>query len=375
MRKRLKGNQAFEVANILVDYARKEYPRDIAIIAVYGSQIRGTARPNSDIDMFYIPAAERGYKASFQFILNGVGYDFWPISWERAANMAGFNEAKTALIADSKVIYARTRKDLKRFKDLRAGIGAMRKPVYGPFMLMKAQREFRNSCSYMFNLGLPEVKRDLNAVRMESNKLVCSLTECWAKLNGRYLSCGWPQSRAEVLALKRKPMRAGKLLERAWGARNAGEICRACHELVRRTRTLIVGLQREYGRRQPYGAVAKGFYEELKSTLNKLLAACDARDPRTALGAAMAIQGDFAMLLVQAEGKGELMDLNTKPEIEGVYRRLKLPDLLKAYDPKNLKPLRAAAVKLDRIFKRHLEARGVKLREFDSLEQLREHLA
>ena len=124
-----------EVARILVDRVKRQYADDIAIVAYYGSYAHGTARHNSDLDIFFIPATPQGAAASFQFILDGIGYDFWPISWERAERIASFEEAIVSVIADSKLLYSRSDADLDRFDKLKNQICSLRQPSNRATML------------------------------------------------------------------------------------------------------------------------------------------------------------------------------------------------------------------------------------------------
>jgi hypothetical protein len=54
------------------------------------------------------------------FILNGIGYDFWALSWERLEMIARHNEgSRYSIITDGKVIYSNTEDDLIRFNKLK----------------------------------------------------------------------------------------------------------------------------------------------------------------------------------------------------------------------------------------------------------------
>ena len=35
----------------------------------------------SDLDFYFIPSTPRGYEMSYQFIVDDIGYDLWPVSW------------------------------------------------------------------------------------------------------------------------------------------------------------------------------------------------------------------------------------------------------------------------------------------------------
>ena len=54
-----------------------------------------------------------------EFILDGIGYDLWPLLWERLETFASY-KGMVSLIADAKVIYYNNDADLNKFADLQA---------------------------------------------------------------------------------------------------------------------------------------------------------------------------------------------------------------------------------------------------------------
>ena len=81
----------------------------IGLLALYGSYLNGTAGERSDIDVYYIPAddgaRETARDFSRTFILDGVGYDIYPRSWENLASIASMENFMTPCLADVQVLY------------------------------------------------------------------------------------------------------------------------------------------------------------------------------------------------------------------------------------------------------------------------------
>ena len=67
---------------------KSEYADDISLALLYGSFVNGTANSRSDIDCYFIPRTERGYRLAGTFMIAGVGYDIFPMDWERVRNIA-----------------------------------------------------------------------------------------------------------------------------------------------------------------------------------------------------------------------------------------------------------------------------------------------
>ena len=73
----------------------KEYKDDVSLLLTYGSYENGTDNLLSDVDFYFIPKTENAYKLSKTFIVEGVGFDLFPMSWERVEGISEFNEVLT----------------------------------------------------------------------------------------------------------------------------------------------------------------------------------------------------------------------------------------------------------------------------------------
>ena len=109
-----------KVVKWITDKVKAEYADDVSLVLLYGSYLNGTAHNKSDVDCYFIPKTERGYKLATGFILEGVGYDLFPMSWERVAGIADLQECLLPLVGDVKVIYSANPCDLKRFEDIQS---------------------------------------------------------------------------------------------------------------------------------------------------------------------------------------------------------------------------------------------------------------
>lgn len=67
---------------------KTEYADDISLVCIYGSYLNGTANSKSDVDCYFVPKTTRGYEMAVTFILDGVGYDIFPMTWERLGAIA-----------------------------------------------------------------------------------------------------------------------------------------------------------------------------------------------------------------------------------------------------------------------------------------------
>ncbi len=104
---------------LVLDYVNKNYSEDIDIITLYGSFLKGDYHKDSDIDLFFVPANKNGYSASFTVIIAGIGYDFFPISWERLDKISRFEDSLTSLITSGEVLYCKDELVLNKYLSLK----------------------------------------------------------------------------------------------------------------------------------------------------------------------------------------------------------------------------------------------------------------
>ena len=227
----------FKVADTLVNNIRAKYAQDIAIVVCYGSYVNGTAHEKSDLDFFFIPDTEDAISASCQFILDGIGFDFWPICWARAEGIAEFEEPLVSLIADGRILYARSDSDRARFNALKNRIADLCKPVNRNLMIGKARTKFRQAFQHLHNLRRPN--HTLATSRLTAYHLVTTVLHSLALLNQTYFTTGWGQNMAQVHALKLKPGGLTDVLNQIITQRDASDISRACEILVQNSQDLF----------------------------------------------------------------------------------------------------------------------------------------
>ena len=174
-------NDIFKVADILIEHIKHRYPQDIALVVCCGSYIHGTAQEKSDLDFFFIPETEDAINASFQFILNEIGFDFWPVQWSRAERMAEFDDPLVSLIADGRIRYARSDADRERFNELKARISNHCKPKNNPVMFNKARVRFQQTFQHLYTLQNSD--HTLTTARLTAYRLVTTVLHSLALLN------------------------------------------------------------------------------------------------------------------------------------------------------------------------------------------------
>lgn len=283
----------FQIAGAWLERVKAHYADDVAIVAYYGSYARGSQKPHSDLDLFFIPAGPRGYEAASCALVEGLTFDFWPLSWERAERMAAFEEPMAGILTESKLLYARTAEDEKRFLGLRRTVEEWLSPAHRLDMLDKGLRELERCYISQSRLERPEVRRDLAAARTAASALVTGLLHSLSLAGQAVFTRGWGQNHEEVLRLPLQPAGLGEALDRLVTEPSAENIRRICGRLLEDTRVLLLAERSAYGAAKPAASCFGGLYEELKGNLDKAAAACREGDMQTVFFAVMHVREEL----------------------------------------------------------------------------------
>ena len=364
----------FEIANVVVDDVKRRFAADIAVVAYYGSYARGTADEWSDLDFFFIPSTEKGADASLQFVVDGIGFDFWPISWERAWRIASFDEPIVSVIAEAVVLWARSDPDQERFDALKGRIRELQQPSNRALMVSKAAKRLENGFVHLATMHVPDCRENLPGTRIAGVGVVEAVLQSLGLLNQVYFAGVDSKSLREAGRLTTKPERLAALLERITVATGCGEIRHACAELLQGTRNLIVSNMRNESTAPTYADACTGLYEEFVSSFNKLLRACESRDHATALLASAHVQSEVSRLLALVADGVEYPDATAYGEWRQAYGDAELPDLLDADASGDLSLLAERVRSLDERLRALLQSHGVTLRLFDTVAALQDHL-
>jgi hypothetical protein len=364
----------FDVAESLVNHIRTNCPDDIAIIAYYGSYAQGTATKRSDLDFFFIPATPDGYGASIQFIMSDISFDFWPISWERAERMASFEDPFTTIIADCQLLYVRSDEDRTRFMKLRDDISTMREPSYGRVLLEKAESQLQDAYVHLYKMSCTDDMGNMSYYRIEAHGVLTKVLQSLALLNQAYFTKGWGKNIEQILQFPLKPSLLEHLLYVIMSAKLPAEIRSASEKLTADTLKLVLTQKETYSGTPSYPDRMKGFYEEAKGTLDKIITACEKNDYNTAFFAAIGIQDEITRFLYFAEKGYWPCKLEPNLAYLDLYNRLGFPDLVVLLDPHDLSQLQAAVERLSSLLESHLRTQGVGINRFQNIEQLESFL-
>lgn len=174
-----------KVVEWITNKVKNEYADDISLVLLYGSYINGTANNKSDVDCYYIPKTERGYHLGIGFIIDGVGYDLFPISWERVAKIANLQECLLPLVGDVQVIYSGDSCDLERFKDIQSKLHSnLINDEYVKDIAQKRCEDANRMCEQI------KLSGSLSEVRKIAGQVIMTLADAVAIYNHDYFHFG-----------------------------------------------------------------------------------------------------------------------------------------------------------------------------------------
>jgi hypothetical protein len=338
-------------AEILIEKIKKDYKDDIAVVVVMGSYIYNETHSRSDLDMYYVPKSERGKNLGKVFIIDGIGFDFWPISWERLEGIANHDEKITSIVTEGRVIYCSSEEDLARFNQLKEkGLDTSDR---GKF-IRKAQEKFNETYKAYFKMVNAE---NLSEVRIYAMEIIFSVTYAIALLNRTTVKRGRGKLKKEIMDMSLVPKDFSALYDTVFVSGDIIEIKNAYRQLMCNTEDLISNEQNRIKEHVSFADKLDGFYEELINFYNKIIHACEIGDTYTALFAAVEITHE-----VEAVFSGT-----------GVSSK-QLPDIVGAFDLVNMKGFLEAVHEHQKQLVELLQNNSVKLRVLQDFEELEQYM-
>ena len=344
-----------KILSWIIKRVTEEYADDVDMVLAYGSAINGTAHEKSDVDCYFIPGTERGYGFGADFILEGVGYDIFPMSWERVENIADMNEVLLPCVGDVRILYARTEEEEKRFAGLQERLASHLTDA--AYTERKAEERFAFACSLYGQMlsfdGLADV-------RTCAGYLIMALADAAAFHNHDYYHFGLKRQYED---LKRFPKKPDDFMENYLSVIRAqdGEQARRCCLRMLKSVSEYMGwklsieetpeeVMSETSVKEPDYAGLAVLYEEISSTFQKIYVSCEKKDQVLAFLSAVCLQYE----LQEASQENGLPDY----------------DILSSYTYDNLPRLAERTKQVEEQFVRMIEEGGGRIRRFADFEEL-----
>ncbi|MFC5401371.1 kanamycin nucleotidyltransferase C-terminal domain-containing protein [Cohnella soli] len=249
---------------------------------------------------------------------------------------------------------------------LRETISNIESESSAPVMLSKAESVLKECLISMAKMRIAENSRNLSYSRTQAQNIAGSIFMSLGFLNQIYYKRSWGHYREQVKNLPVKPDQLDQYLDTIMFSSTPDEIMSACEQLIADTLCLIAERQNGQEENRSYKDRMKGYYEEERGMMNKLLTACEKGHYETAFFVAIGLQDGLSRILYSAE-KGRWPSTVDLGEHREFYVRFGYPDLVALLDPTDFEPLRLAVLQLIEKLENHLKAEGVSLNRFNSI--------
>ena len=327
-----------------INKIKTEYPEDVALlVAVEGSSVNGDGH-GEPFD-YFVPATERGNDLSQTFIIGGVGNDLYPRSWERTERTANLDDLATLCLGDAKILYSRSKEDEERFEALRQKLF---NNLANPVFVYKKALENLDVAMDLYRTMMFEER--LWKVRCLAGYIHDFLKISVACLNGTYWK-SWHYGVLPALSQwKELPEHFAEYYQAILSASTTGELKSVAHLLIASTRQFIAKYRpknTDETEIPDYKELA-AWYQELRTTWNRIYYFCDIKNSDAAFVDVCNLQNELS-IFAEEFGLGEM-------------------DLLGCFDVQDLEPLSRRAAELEKVIISAIEDKGIKIRNYDTLD-------
>ena len=337
-----------ELTEWAINQIQTKYKDDIALlIAISGHSLDDDCH-GLCFD-YYVPATERGNNLGQTFIIDGVGHDLYPRSWQRIENMANFNDDFVYGLANGEILYSRSEEDKRQFAAMQE---KLQTNLHNKEFMLKRALEKLDAAMDIYRTMMFE--DTLYKVRMSAGFIARYLSLAVAYINGTYFKQRLELETVEFELMKDVPDGFVSLYEGIVNATSVEALKQLGHAIIHTTRTFLAS----HKETQPKQVITPNYedladwYEEGSLTWRRIYRHCDAHNAKRAFADAISLQHE----------------LNIMREEFG----LRDMDLLGTFDAANLSAFRQSAQDVEHYILSEIASHGAVLNSYDTLEQFLE---
>ncbi|MDR1540304.1 MAG: hypothetical protein LBU32_20355 [Clostridiales bacterium] len=293
---------------------------------------------------FYIPATNKANGLARTFIVDGIGYDLFPMSWERIERMADVKEYNTTCLADAKILWVRSVQDRQRFVSLQARLQAnLQNPQY---MLERAKKWF-DTVKEIYQDNLFEER--LCKVRENAGYICDLLAITVAFVNQRYFTHGQTNQLQEISGMEKAPDNFMMLYREIITESSPDTQKRLCHDIIKSTKKFLDEQVKPIAKTSALDfSELAAWYQELCYTWRRVYHWCDMNDPINAY----------------------IWCCNLQNEVDEWGEKFGIADtdIFGSFNAKDLSGFRKRAELVEHKFKQTITENGVTLDEYSGVE-------
>lgn len=245
----------------------------------------------------------------------------------------------------------------------------MKKEEYNPYS--KSYEKFLDNYIFLNNLKSSD---NLGTIRLELSRIIKNTVSSLSILNKTPLKKGWGKNIEEINDFKYKMKNTIKNI-------NSLIIENDIYEIKSKSENFVNSYNRLFKKiievKKPFLDVQNiflGFYEELKSTLNKILDACDGDNYELAFFSVASTIEEIGPLINLVENfVYRNKNLSSHDNLK-TLDRFGFPNLLEIMQKDNLKELKNATLDFDKKLLEYFESKNIKINNFKNIKELEMNL-
>lgn len=280
------------------------------------------------------------------FIVEEVGYDLFPMTWQRVESIAEFNEYLTPCLANVKILYCNSEEDRKKFEELQNKLkNNLNNKV---FMLEKASEKMKAVFKIYQTMLFED---DLCELRVFAGQVVMHLSDAVAYANKTYFSHGLKKQIDDLKKMQSTPEDYVSLYESVVKANSEIQLRDYCYKIIKNTKSYLDHRNikmKEEKKKVKYEELAE-FFEEAISTWNKIKICCDNGNSILAYISRVCLQ----------------RKLNNVSREIGLHKF----DLMSYYDATLLEKFKERAIEIQKEIVRIIEESGIHIEKYDPVKE------
>jgi predicted nucleotidyltransferase len=357
------------VTELMTAALLREMDEEVDLIIRFGSHVRGNTHAYSDLDLAFVPR-DGAPPYAITVMVEETLVDLFPMRWEWLGRMATFDAIQCTVLDRSEILYQREEAAAQRYRALVAEMRARLLPEARPEMVAKALDLFQGTGYPYYLLTEAAAAGHVAACFYHTRRILDTTLHSLGVVNQVCLDT---RKQAEVLALPRLPNDFAATLDAVTTAVTPESLVAATDRLLRTTRSLLLQAQAEALRRETsYPAVLDGAYPELKGDLQHVLLAAE-REEWFDLKLAY-FTHELLIHMATAETGVPFSAFNGLMDYDRDLAARGFPDLTAAVVAGDFAALRRDVPLFDARLGEYLQARGVALNTFDTVDALEAYL-
>lgn len=342
------NNTTQKLSEWAINKITEEYKDDIALLIALEEHSVNDDGHGECFD-YFVPATKRGHELSQTFIVEDIGHDLYPRTWERMERTANLIDKCTICLGNAKILYYRSEEDKERFLKLKELL--LKNLNDSEFMYKRVLENLDNAMKLYQTLMF---ENELYRARTAAGYIANYLFDIVFYLNKTYFKEWRNGLRAELKKLKCIPDNFEEYYEDIINAKTIDEIKTASYLLIDTSRKFISihkpadikSLRTDVD----YNEFA-GWYQEMSLTWRRLRFYCDTNNAEQAFNEACNLQNE--LILVKDEYGIDEDKL----------------DLMGYFNSEDLSLIRKRSAELEDYVIEEIEKNGVKINKYSTIDE------